>query len=236
MRLLVAGLRAGRLTVGGDGFHHLVRVLRARPGDRVVLFDGAGREADAVVVAVEGGEATLDAAEPRQAAPATTPITLHLALLKGEKMDWVVQKATELGVARIVPVETAHTVVRLSGERAGTRAQRWRKIAAEAARQCGRADVPEIDEPTPIEQTLRRPAPVRLFLHETATTPLPPTIAGAPIWVAVGPEGGFSPAEVEAARAAGWSIVGLGPRVLRAETAALAILAILQFSSGDLGV
>jgi len=153
----------------------------------------------------------------------------------------VAQKATELGVTRIIPVATERSVVRLDAERAASRAARWRKIAVEASRQCGRADAPEIDAPAPLLDALAALSPggIRLLFHEaergdTARAALA-SAEGAAITVAVGPEGGFAPAEVEAARGAGFRVVGFGPRVLRAETAALAALTVAAFARGDLG-
>jgi 16S rRNA (uracil1498-N3)-methyltransferase len=229
MRLHVAALAAGRVELTGEPFHHLAHVLRARRGDRVVLFDGAGREADAVVDAVAADAALLTAGPPRAAAGATVELTLLVGLLKGEKMDWVVQKATELGVTRIVPLAAAHAVVRLDGARRASRIARWEKIAREAARQSGRADVPAVAAVTPPATAfVDTHSPLRLLFHERDAAPVAPHLGPYPAAaLAVGPEGGFAPDEVAAARAAGWQVVSLGPRILRAETAALAALAIV---------
>ncbi len=237
MRLLVPALAAGRVEVRGDGLRHL-RVLRVRAGDRLVLFDGAGAEADAVVLSVEADVALLEATAPRAGTATALRLTLLVALLKGEKMELVVQKATELGVAAIVPMAAAHSVVRLDEARGRARVERWRKIAAEAARQCGRADVPSIAPAASVAEALGAAPPdaQRLMLHEQAERPLGLALGGSDeIVVAVGPEGGFAPDELDAARAAGYAIVGLGPRVLRAETAAIAVVAILGFAAGDVG-
>jgi 16S rRNA (uracil1498-N3)-methyltransferase len=236
MRLFVARLAAGRLEVDGEGYHHLARVLRARRGDRVVLFDGAGVEADATVEDV--GESTLALAvgAPRPAAVAGAPLTLLLGLLKGEKMDLVVQKATELGVARLVPLASAHAVVRLEDDaRREARRARWQRIAREAARQSGRADVPEIAAVVEPRAAFAAAPPeaLRLLFHERGAPPLRQLLGDrrpAAVVAAVGPEGGFAPVEVEEARAAGFLPCGLGPRILRAETAAIAALAVLAYA------
>ncbi len=248
-RLFVEHPRAGEITVEGADWRYLTVVRRARVGDPVMLFDGKGREAPAVIVSIDATRAVLRAEEPRLAVAETPlPITLVMALLKGEKMDLVVQKATELGVARIVPAAAARSVVRLDHERATGRIARWRKIAREAARQCGRADTPELLSPLPFAEALAAAdgagAGWHALLYEGArAVPLrsafpAATASTAPLQsaaIAVGPEGGFTPAEVDIARAAGWHIVGFGPRILRAETAALAAITVLAHALGDLG-
>lgn len=237
MRLHLPEISAGRLEIHGAGFHYLARVLRARRGDTVVLFDGAGQEARAVVDTISDTALVLTVDEPREVGQAAVPLTLMLGLLKGEKMDLVVQKATELGATRIVPLKTAHAVVRLDEERGEARRGRWSRIAAEAARQSGRSDVPEIDAPTDLASALAAAPPhaLRLLLHERETARLGASLeAERPLEIvlAVGPEGGFAPEEVAAARAAGFVVVGLGPRVLRAETAAIAAVAVVRNAVG----
>jgi 16S rRNA (uracil1498-N3)-methyltransferase len=232
----VPRLEAGRLEIAGEGFHYLVHVLRARRGDAVVLFDGAGREADATVEAVSAGALVLAVGPSRAAAGAAVAITLLLGILKGEKMDLVVQKATELGAARVVPLATARAVVRLQGSRGDARRVRWERIAREAARQARRADVPEIAPPAALADALAAsPATaLRLLFHEGDDAgPLRPALeppAPSTVAVAIGPEGGFAPDEVALARDAGFQVVGLGKRVLRAETAAIAALAIVGYA------
>lgn len=239
-RLHVAELGAGQVVLGEAEHRYLARVLRLRAGDRLVLFDGRGREADAVITRVGDADIALDVGDARALEGATLDLTLILPLLKGEKMELVMQKATELGVTRIVPAVAARSVVRLATDRAGGRISRWRRIAIEAARQCGRADLPAVADPVALESALRE-APVdafRVMFHESSTLPLrqvwPLTRAGAAV-VAVGPEGGFTDDEVAAGRAAGFVIAGLGPRVLRAETAAITAVAIAAHILGDLG-
>jgi 16S rRNA (uracil1498-N3)-methyltransferase len=239
MRAFIDELAEGPRVLTGAGFHHLVHVLRARAGDTVVLFDGRGSEAEARVVRLWPTELLLQVGEVRRAGRAPVAVGLLVALLKGEKMDWVVQKATELGTARIVPVAAANAVVKLDEARGASRRERWERIAREAARQCGRADVPEIAEVVPFAEALAGATGWRLLLDERergvslrTLVPAPPPRA---VTVAVGPEGGFTPDEVAAGRAAGFAPCGLGPRVLRAETAAIAALAVVGFVVGDLG-
>jgi len=238
VRALVDGVDEGPRVLRGPAFHHLAHVLRVRAGDVLTLFDGRGREAEARVVRLWEDELLVQVGEVRQPARPPVAVALIVALLKGEKMDWVVQKATELGVARIVPVATEHGVVKLDAERAAGRRARWSRIAEEAARQCARADVPAIAEVSPLEAALEAAEGWRVLLHEAEKATLRgilPATPPATVTLAVGPEGGFAPDEVTGARAAGFAIAGLGPRILRAETAAIAALAILGFAVGDIG-
>ncbi|WP_428268780.1 RsmE family RNA methyltransferase [Haliangium sp.] len=225
-------LVAGALAVRGADHHYLFRVRRLRPGARLTLFDGAGHEADAVVRAVGADEAELAVDLPRQVPiPAGCRLIVMPALIKGERMDFCVQKLVELGVAEIAPVRTARTVVKLSGERAARRRQRFLDIARDAARQSRRADVPAIHDIADLDVALARVAevPLRLvawthergrLLGEVLAAPIP-----AAACVLIGPEGGLAPDEIERAVDAGFVPVGLGPRVLRAETAAVAVAA-----------
>jgi len=239
MRVLVDLVAEGPKVLRDEAHHHLARVLRVRVGDEVTLFDGSGREAEARVTRVWPGEILVQVGGVRVVKRAPMSATLVLGLLKGEKMDWVVQKATELGVARICPVSCAHAVVKLQGERQGTRHARWEKIAAEAARQSGRTDVPEIREISDVTEALAAGQGFRVLFHEgerdQSLRRLIPAEPPADVTVAVGPEGGFAPAEIVAARAAGFAICGLGPRILRAETAAIAAVTLIGYAIGDLG-
>jgi 16S rRNA (uracil1498-N3)-methyltransferase len=236
-RLFVPRLAEGPLALTGEDHHYLAHVLRATAGDEVVLFDGRGGEARARVGAVTAEAIALAVGEVRRAPPPRLELTLLVALLKGEKMDLVVQKTTELGVARIVPVLAERSVVRLDPGRAGARIARWDKIATEAARQSGRADAPGIALPEEAGAAFARAAGFRVLFHERSDVPLRRVLPEAPpaqAAIAIGPEGGFTEAEIQAATAAGFVVCGLGPRILRAETAAIAALAIIAFSVGDL--
>jgi 16S rRNA (uracil1498-N3)-methyltransferase len=236
-RLYAPQLAEGFLAIAGADHHYLVHVLRAIAGEEVVLFDGRGGEASARIERIGEQSLVLAVAAPTRAPAPRLELTLLVSLLKGEKMDLVVQKATELGAARIVPLRAERSVVRLLEGRAGARVARWEKIAREAARQCGRADAPDIAAPHGPAEAFAAAAGFRVLFQERTETSIRQVLPATPperVAAAVGPEGGFTDAEVAAARAAGFVICGLGPRVLRAETAALAALVIIGFSVGDL--
>lgn len=218
-----------RLT--GEQARYLTAVLRLRPGDALEIFDGRGAR---YAAALEPGEILRVGARVLEEARALD-VVLAQGLAKGEKMDLVVQKATELGVTRIAPFEAERSVVKLSAERGAARTERFRRIAQEAARQCGRADVPLIDEPRTLAALLETDR-LCLLLDPPAALRLSAAARGVPrLLLAVGPEGGFSPGELELAQRAGAAAVGLGPLVLRTETAGLAALAVLQHLHGALG-
>jgi 16S rRNA (uracil1498-N3)-methyltransferase len=231
-----------RVRLTDEDARYLTRVLRLGPGHHVTLFDGQGREADAAIERVDRHGVELRVGERRRVERAAGPsLTLVVGLARGEKLDLVVQKATELGAHHVVPVVTARAVLELDERRAELRRARWLKIAREAARQSGRADVPEIAAPIPFEEAMTRTeaALKLLFWEEARASGLRERLAAmtppASVAVVVGPEGGLTAAEVELARAAGFLVAGLGPRILRAETAALAALTIVNYALGDLG-
>lgn len=236
---LPAAARPGEeVPVDPDDAHHVMRVLRLRPGDRLWVGDGAGRETEAVVSRMEGGrvwvvpEAWRDApAEPR------VRVTLAQAIPKGDRMDWLVQKAAEVGVYRIIPLITRRSVVKPSPkEGGGGRPERWQRIARESARQVLRARIPQIERPAPFPDVLariREDGGARAFMPWEELPPLtlrdvllndPPS---PDVYIFIGPEGGWEPAEVEAARQAGVEPVNLGPRILRSETAGLVALTLV---------
>ena len=227
-----------------DEARHLRDVLRLKPGDEVYVFDGAGREFHCRVEDSRRDSAKLkviskvDPARPES----SLDLTLALALLKGEKFDLVVQKATELGITRVVPVITRHADIRLRDETdAVKRVARWQRIALEAAKQSGRAVVPEVNNPVAFE-TLIRPAAnemCRIIFSERAGQSLAGAAKAIPARVSkvtalVGSEGGWADEELAAARDAGWAVVTLGGRTLRAETAAITVVALIQHLYGDL--
>ncbi|HZF14420.1 MAG TPA: 16S rRNA (uracil(1498)-N(3))-methyltransferase [Steroidobacteraceae bacterium] len=238
-RVYVESPLAGRRNceLQGDAANHIARVLRARAGDPLVLFDGRGGEyaatveslrKDRVAVAI-GGHSPLE----RESA---LPITLVQGISRAERMDLVLQKATELGVARIVPIQAERSVVRTDEQKAGRKAAHWRSIAIAACEQCGRNRLPAIDPPTMLAAWLcSRPAvDVALMLSPRADATLRSVARGArSIELLVGPEGGLAPDEEKAVRDAGFLSARLGPRILRTETAALAALAALQSEFGD---
>lgn len=242
-RLLVPPDRIadGRARIEGDALHYLVRVLRLKAGDELEVFDGAGHAWQARIASIDDDAAVVELGEARAVAPAPR-ITLAQGLAKGDKVDLVVQKATELGAARIAPLQLERCVVRLEGAKAAERTRRWRRIAEEAARQCGRADVPEVDEPAGLRAFLdaaaARGEKVAVLWEEEGSARLGPWVAahlGEPMALVIGPEGGLTAAEVGAIRAAGGAVVGLGPRILRTETAGFAALAVAMHLAGELG-
>ena len=229
----------GPLRLKGEAAGHMGRVLRARAGQEVVLFDGRGGEYPAVITAVTRRGVELDVA-PRADAERESPvaITLLQGLCRGERMDLVVRKATELGVARIRPVLAGRSVVRLDGRRTDSRLAHWRAIVVSACEQCGRNRLPELLPPLPLDDALAaRDEDLGVLLDPTA--PCGPEGLPAPgprgRALLVGPEGGLAEDERARATDAGFRGIRLGPRVLRTETAAIAGVVLLQSRFGDLG-
>jgi 16S rRNA (uracil1498-N3)-methyltransferase len=227
-------ISGGRADLGPEARHYLRDVLRLAPGAPVEVFDGRGGAYDATF---DGAE-TLALGPRREVPPPAARVWLAFALSKGDKPELVVQKATELGVSRLLPFQARRSVVRLDAARAADRARRWRRVAEEAARQCGRSEVPEVSAPGTLDAALSA-APAgfaRLLFHagdgEELSALCAPGIEG--YLAVVGPEGGLTATEVEAAVAGGCRLATLGPRVLRAETAAIAAAALVQFLAGDL--
>ncbi len=219
--------------------HHAREVLRLRAGAEVRVFDGAGREWDAVLDEVSRRRVSARVLHA-VAARAESPLRLVLAMaaLKGDRMELVLQKATELGVAEIWPVVTYRTDAAARPALKGARSERWERVASGAAEQCGRAVVPLVAPTTTLPGLVERPfAGRRVALLETpGHAPLASLAidAASPLLLLVGPAGGFEPAEAEELRAAGFVSASLGPRILRAETAAVAAVAIAQAAWGDL--
>ena len=215
--------------------HHAERVLRLAVGDPVTLFDGQGGECAASILAF--GKQPLARLGPRLAIERESPlqITLVQALASGDKMDWVVQKAVELGVAAVQPVAAERSVLKLAGERADKRVAHWQQVAVAACEQSGRNRVPVVGEILPLAKYLARPFDgTRLILAPGADGALARKARpGRPVAILIGPEGGWSPAELDLAARAGCAPLALGPRVLRTETAGLAALAAMQTMWGD---
>ena len=223
----------GAFELPSDVAHHLVRVLRSPPGSRLRLFNGQGQEFEATLTTVSKRSATVTCDQALTPLPdSPLDITLYQAVSKGERLDYAIQKATELGVTRIQLLQTERVDVRLSGDRLGKKLQHWQRVAIAAAEQCGRASVPTVLPP----QAWPLPAPdgrVCLLLDPTADRVAgaePPASAYA---VAVGPEGGFSDRDLTAAQSLGWQGIRMGPRILRTETAGPALIAVLQARCGD---
>ena len=223
------------VTLTADEARHLREVLRLKPGDEVSVFDGAGKEFRARVAQAQRDFAELELDEEIAPARPESPlqIILAVALLKGEKFDLVVQKATELGVTKIVPLITRYADIKLRDESdASKRVARWQRIALEAAKQSGRAVVPTVDNPTQFESVLCPSSPCLLFSEKYGHGLT--QIDTDSVTAIIGSEGGWSDEELDEARAAGAQIVTLGGRILRAETAAITVAALLQHRFGDL--
>lgn len=237
-------LTAGAIvTLEPEPSRHIAKALRMRSGEALCVFDGNGMEAAARICDVTRDAVSVELDLP-QAIDRESPlsVTLAIALSRGDRMDTVVQKATELGVRRIQPVSSERTGVRLDATRLAKKRGHWERIAISACEQSGRNRIPRIDETLALPDFLDVSGDAdarRLILHPTDSTDQPDD-AAAPILerpvdvvLLVGPEGGFSDGEVAAARAAGFRTLQLGPRVLRTETAPLAALAAVQLRWGD---
>jgi len=218
--------------------HYLSRVLRLKPGNEVVLFDDSGYEYPSIIDELEKKKVLIRAGKPTlRESESPLQIRLIQGISRGERMDFVIQKATELGVHRITPILTEYSVVKLKNDRANKRLLHWQKIAQSACEQCGRNKLPIIDEPAPLHEFLsaNTTTDCRLLLQPTANHALH-EINDSPtsLDLLIGPEGGISNKESELLSISGFTPVSLGPRTLRTETAALAAIAILQSHYGDL--
>jgi 16S rRNA (uracil1498-N3)-methyltransferase len=226
-----------QLSLPADSAHYLGTVLRAREGDSVRVFNAADGEFDAVVSKSKKGHVDVTIGECVRAPENAAKLGLHLALglSRGDRMDYAIQKATELGVTEITPLFTEHGEVRLKPDRLENKLRHFEKIAINAAEQCGRLDVPVINTPLPLDAFLAQETQAkRLLLEPGGEQRLTASQTLTDIQLLIGPEGGFSEQEVAQARASNCEIMRLGPRVLRTETAPVAALAILQFLYGDL--
>lgn len=214
--------------------HYIGRVLRLSAGDVVQLFDGTGQEFLGELVDVGKKAVRVDLREPLPG-QAESPLRVHLGqgLSRGERMDWAIQKATELGVAQISPIVSERCEVRLKDERADKRLAHWRQVAISACEQCGRSVLPVIHPPVTLADWQRQvEADLKLVLHPVAE-PLASHARPRSLAFLIGPEGGLTEAEVDAAKAAGFHAARLGPRVLRTETAPVVALSVAQQLWGD---
>ncbi|MFL6618127.1 MAG: 16S rRNA (uracil(1498)-N(3))-methyltransferase [Povalibacter sp.] len=220
------------------GAYHVGRVLRMRPGAPLIVFDGTGVDFPSEIVEVEGDKVSV---RLRNQTPGTgespLKITLIQGISRGERMDWTLQKATELGVIGVAPVLTARSVVRLDEKQAVKKQLHWHAIVVGACEQCGRSRIPNVSSPVPLRDyfTNVRKDGMRLVLSPSAPASLA-GIASLPskVDLLIGPEGGLDDEEISAAQKAGFMPVRLGPRVLRTETAGVVALTVLQALWGDL--
>ncbi len=242
VRLYVPIERLGdaQLDLLPDEIGYLSRVRRLSAGDALEVFDGRGGRWPGVL---QPGKARLSlGARQQDQSQRRFSFELWQGLPKGERMEWVIQKATELGVSRIVPLACERSVVKLTPARAVGKLQRWRKIAQEAARQCGRADVPEVAEVATLSTLAEWSSAGRqaALMYEREdrldlSSFLLGVATGSHVALVVGPEGGFDPTEVERVSAAGIPLLGLGDRMLRTETAAVAVCVLALQASGGMG-
>ncbi len=244
-------VREPYITVTGDDLRHIRTVLRKQPGDLLTLLDGQGREYTVKITAIEKTEINTEIVEQRKRELPATRVTLGQGLPKSDKMDFIVQKATELGVFSLVPLITERTIMKVKDEE--KRSERWRKIAREAAMQSGRPDIPKVETIQPFRDFIlsldpgpltlapdsSAPGPQTLFLlpWEEGTIPIKHVLRQTPgaqnIVVLIGPEGGFSRTEADLAKQRDFHLVSLGPNILRTETAAVAVLSMILYETSS---
>ncbi|WP_136680546.1 16S rRNA (uracil(1498)-N(3))-methyltransferase [Neptunomonas sp. XY-337] len=220
-----------------DVVQHVCRVLRMKSGELITLFDGQGNEHLCELVDVAKRSASVQVREVTQLSRSSA-LKVHIgqALSRGERMDYAVQKSTEMGMTSMTPLFTERSEVKLSAERQGKRIQHWQQVAISACEQSLRNEIPEIAAPCMLTDWVQQcDAELKLVLHHHTEQPLAALDAPQSVALLVGPEGGLTEAEVEQAIAAGFKPVAFGPRVMRTETAPVAAQAILQYMWGDLG-
>ncbi len=237
-------IKDDQLVIDGDLAHHISRVLRMAVGEEAEFAAGDGRLFVGRLAEMTKTEVLVELLS-QKAAPADTQVqvTLYQGLPKGDKLELIIQKCTELGAAKIVPVMTKRSVVRLDAAKGAKKAERWQKIAQEASQQCKRLSVPEVSVPLTWRQFVQALSPEEMTLvlwEDEATQGLRDHLQTfetlpARINLLVGPEGGLEAAEVEELRKIGAQSISLGARILRTETAGLAALAMVLYQSGDLG-
>lgn len=231
------------ITISGPDAAHISKSLRMQPGEPLIVCNGQGTDYHCRITAVSSSAVALKVEQttPSKGEP-TVAVTLYQGLPKSDKMDWIVQKAVEVGASTIVPVQTARSVAVIN-QKAGKKADRWQRIAAEAAGQCGRGIVPTVEPPQRFNQVLAQLQEngnkddfFGLVLYEGGGQPLPSLLRNKAdrIGIFIGPEGGFAPEEVEALTALGWQTATLGPRILRCETAPIATLSVVMALTGNM--
>ena len=240
-RLFLKSLLADKVTITGDDANHLMYAMRAKSGDEVILVDDMGSVARMELTGFTADSVTMKLVE-RLDADTESPLNLELAqcLLKGDKFELVIQKAVELGIVAIQPIASRNCVVRYEGKKAAAKQERWQKIAEEAAKQCGRTRVPQVLSVRSLAEWLNDRQGTLLFCYENEEQqPIKAALRALSdnvenITTLIGPEGGFTLDEAEKIQQAGGQPVTLGPRILRAETAAIAAMSIVQYEKGDL--
>ena len=233
----------GVVRVAGSDVIHISRVLRLGRGSLLTILDGRGKSYEAEILELDKHEVVCEIKRELLTVPACpVKVTLVQGIPKGDKMDLIIQKGTELGVNRVIPLICQRTVVKMEDDRMIRKRERWQRISLEAAKQCRRPDVPQVSEPADLEKVLAdMPEKCTALMpweeenNDSLKDVLYKNNAAEEIYVFIGPEGGFTPEEVERARAEGVRPVTLGPRILRTETAGIAVLTMVLCRWGDLG-
>ena len=227
--------QAGSLVLTGEEAKHCRQVTRHREGDTVIVFDGRGRKAETRIMAMTGSEVRVEITSLNEVPAVSCPITLVQGIVKGDTMEWIIEKAVELGVQRIVPVLTQRTIVRLDGADAVKKQAKWQRIALEACKQCGQAWLPEVAVPCSLEAAVKKLSTIECRLTaslQADAVPLQQIVqkaAPSSAALAIGPEGDFSEPEYARLHSAGWRPWSLGQLTLRSETAAICALSILRY-------
>ena len=229
-------IRGNIITIDGEEAHHMLDVMRLKKLDKVVAFDGTGNEYVGFIKDVKRKALTVEIIQARSLSSRDrSAVTLIQAIPKKDKMDYIVEKATELGAGSIIPVFTKRSVPDWDASKRSRHTARWRKIAREAAKQCGRSDVPDIKDIKEFSDIIKEISDYDMALMAAlsdGSTSLKECLAGfggGKVAIAIGPEGDFTPKEVEDAKASGFKLVNLGKRVLKSDTAGLAVLAVLNY-------
>ncbi|NNE94364.1 MAG: 16S rRNA (uracil(1498)-N(3))-methyltransferase [Verrucomicrobiales bacterium] len=227
------------LELTGDEAHHCRDVLRCQAGDRVIVFNGAGTESESEIVSIEKGRVELKPLLTNRTDPPPARLTLGQAIPKGKNMDLIIQKATELGASKIVPLLSERTVVQLDGSDLVKKQEKWQRVALEACKQCGQNWLPEVSRPVTVEQFLQSPEATDSFRLVAAISDEAQSLKDIlaeqgdqrpeSATILIGPEGDFTPAEISQALSSGFAPLSLGPIVLRSETAAIYALSVVGY-------
>lgn len=242
-RLLVKAslLNNSKIELDGEFHHKLSKVLGLRKGEKVELIDGKGSVYETVIEEISKTKTSLKALNKKYIEKRGTEIILVQAIAKGERFDLIIQKATELGVSKIIPVITSRTIVKIPKEKVDSKVERWREIARHAIEQSGQAWLPEIDAPQTLESFLSSPPKSDLKIlffeaeKEKKLREIWPSKPPSSVITLIGPEGGFDAQEVMQAEGAGFISVSLGQNILRTDTVPMVVLSLIQFLTGELG-
>lgn len=229
-------IKENTFTVGDHEYHHIVDVLRYKESDQIILFDGQGNEYSCVIVSIDKDKKVVmgEIKESKSDISSEVPFILVQALVKSSKMDFIIQKATELGVTHIYPIETEYSIVHLDEERRISKTKKWNTIIVEASKQCGRTTLPVISSIKSISEVIKDLEWVdkKYICHPDKNEEIKKDKNLSSVAIMIGPEGGFSDKEYTESVKAGWKQLGLGKNILRAETAAIASLSVIGYTLG----